>query len=84
METNGFAFESTDTAGMDWALNRALSSWYNDRAEFRALQGRVMRMVSGVALMDSMLVGGEQRCRVSGCCRHHAKFRALRGASCAW
>eukprot|EP00798_Chlamydomonas_sp_ICE-L_P004149 gene4149-14248_t len=45
-ETNGFVFDSTDTAGMDSALNRAMSTWYNDRDEFRALQGRVMRAVS--------------------------------------
>ena len=41
--TNGFAFEGTDPGALDYALNRALDAWYNDRAWFRSLQQRVMR-----------------------------------------
>jgi hypothetical protein len=29
--TNGFAFGGTDTGSLDYALNRAIDSWYNDR-----------------------------------------------------
>ncbi|KAL6763588.1 starch synthase [Haematococcus lacustris] len=43
METNGFVFESVDAAGMDYALNRALSMWYSDKAGWRQLVHRVMR-----------------------------------------
>lgn len=28
MEVNGFSFDGADSAGMDYALNRALSAWY--------------------------------------------------------
>jgi starch synthase len=41
---NGFAFEGADAGGLDYALNRAMDAYYNDRAWFRGLQGRVMRM----------------------------------------
>ena len=41
---NGFAFESTDAGGLDYALNRAVDAFYNDRAWFRGLQSRVMAM----------------------------------------
>jgi len=41
--TNGFAFEGTDPGALDYALNRALDAWYNDRAWFTSLQERVMR-----------------------------------------
>lgn len=40
METNGFSFDGTDAGGMDYALNRAISAWYNDRAWWHALQAR--------------------------------------------
>ncbi|GFH30614.1 uncharacterized protein HaLaN_29499 [Haematococcus lacustris] len=40
--TNGFAFEGTDTTALDYALNRAIDAWYNDRAWFVGLQRRVM------------------------------------------
>ncbi len=43
MLTNGFNFEGTDTAGMDYALNRALSAWYNDRGWWNELACRVMQ-----------------------------------------
>ncbi|KAI8476302.1 MAG: hypothetical protein J3K34DRAFT_382253 [Monoraphidium minutum] len=39
---NGFSFESTDTAGLDYALNRALSVWYSDRSFWDDLVGRIM------------------------------------------
>jgi starch synthase len=39
---NGFSFEGTDTAGMDYALNRALSLWYSDRPAWNALAATVM------------------------------------------
>lgn len=42
--TNGFAFEGADAGGLDYALNRAIDAFYNDRAWFRGLQARVMRM----------------------------------------
>lgn len=38
MEKNGFVFESTDTAGLDYALNRAMATWYNDKDGFRYVQ----------------------------------------------
>jgi len=41
--TNGFAFEGTDTGAEDWALNRALDAFWNDRPWFRSLQKRVMQ-----------------------------------------
>jgi starch synthase len=42
-ETNGFAFEGMDEGGLDYALNRAIDAFYNDRQWFRSLQARVMR-----------------------------------------
>ncbi|KDD76564.1 hypothetical protein H632_c181p4 [Helicosporidium sp. ATCC 50920] len=41
-EPNGFVFEGTDAPGVDYALNRALSLWYTDRAAWDALVARVM------------------------------------------
>ncbi len=43
LATNGYSFESTDPAGLDYALNRALSAWYSDRPWWEALVGRVMQ-----------------------------------------
>ncbi|GLC71233.1 hypothetical protein PLESTF_001092900 [Pleodorina starrii] len=40
--TNGFAFTGTDGGALDYALNRAIDAWYNDRSWFRSLQKRVM------------------------------------------
>lgn len=34
--------QGTDTAALDYAMNRAIDAWYNDRAWFHALQERVM------------------------------------------
>jgi starch synthase len=41
--TNGFSFEGTDEGALDYALNRALDAYYNDRSWFRSLQERVMK-----------------------------------------
>ena len=38
--TNGFAFDGTDEGSLDYALNRAIDSFYNDKAWFQALQKR--------------------------------------------
>jgi len=40
--TNGFAFDGTDNGALDYALNRAIDTFYNDRAWFHGLQARVM------------------------------------------
>ena len=40
--TNGFSFEGTDEGSLDYALNRAIDCWYNDREFFHKLQKRVM------------------------------------------
>ena len=42
--TNGFAFEGADAGSLDYALNRAIDTYYNDKPWFRSLQGRVMAM----------------------------------------
>lgn len=42
-DTNGFAFDGTDPGALDYALNRALDSYWNDRPWFRSLQARVMK-----------------------------------------
>jgi starch synthase len=43
METNGFSFDGTDTAGLDYALNRALTAWYSDQPGWNELTARIMR-----------------------------------------
>ncbi|PNW82516.1 hypothetical protein CHLRE_06g282000v5 [Chlamydomonas reinhardtii] len=40
--TNGFAFTGTDGGALDYAMNRAIDAWYNDRAWFHSLQRRIM------------------------------------------
>jgi starch synthase len=40
---NGFSFEGTDTAGLDYALNRALSMWYSDKQGWYELAASVMQ-----------------------------------------
>lgn len=40
--TNGFSFEGTDTNSLNYALDRCLDAFYNDREWFRLLQKRVM------------------------------------------
>ncbi|KAK1304752.1 hypothetical protein QJS10_CPB11g01349 [Acorus calamus] len=42
LEPNGFSFDGADPAGVDYALNRALSAWYNGRYWFNSLCKRVM------------------------------------------
>ncbi|XP_057544291.1 starch synthase 3, chloroplastic/amyloplastic [Amaranthus tricolor] len=42
LEPNGFNFEGADPAGVDYALNRAISSWYDGREWFNGLQKLVM------------------------------------------
>lgn len=34
--------QGTDEGALDYALNRAIDAWYNDRQWFRGLQRRVM------------------------------------------
>jgi starch synthase len=41
--TNGFSFEGTDEGSLDYALNRAMDAYYNDREWFRGLQARNMK-----------------------------------------
>jgi glycogen synthase len=38
---NGFSFDGTDSDGMDYALNRAIDMWYDDREGFLQLRVRV-------------------------------------------
>jgi starch synthase len=40
---NGFSFEGTDAAGLDYALNRALSMWYSDKEGWYYLASSVMQ-----------------------------------------
>lgn len=42
LEPNGFSFEGADAAGVDYALNRALSAWYDGKEWFDSLRKRVM------------------------------------------
>ncbi|GAB2298877.1 Soluble starch synthase 3, chloroplastic/amyloplastic [Dionaea muscipula] len=42
LETNGFSFEGADAGGVDYALNRAISAWYDGRDWFNSLCKRVM------------------------------------------
>lgn len=43
LHPNGFSFEGTDAAGLDYALNRALSMYYSDRASWNELAADVMQ-----------------------------------------
>lgn len=43
LHTNGFSFEGTDSAGLDYALNRALSMYYSDRESWTELAASVMQ-----------------------------------------
>jgi starch synthase len=43
LHPNGFSFEGTDTAGMDYALNRALGMFYSDRESWNELAAAVMQ-----------------------------------------
>lgn len=42
LQPNGFSFEVPDAAGLDYALNRALSAWYENRDWFYSLCKQVM------------------------------------------
>ncbi|GLT52638.1 hypothetical protein SLA2020_259660 [Shorea laevis] len=42
LEPNGFSFEGADGGGVDYALNRAISAWYDGRDWFNSLCKRVM------------------------------------------
>ncbi|KAG2407001.1 Soluble starch synthase [Vigna angularis] len=42
VEPNGFNFDGTDAAGVDYALNRAISRWYEERHWFNSLCKTVM------------------------------------------
>ncbi|KAE8664462.1 Starch synthase 3 [Hibiscus syriacus] len=42
LETNGFTFDGADCGGVDYALNRAITAWYDDRDWFNSLCTRVM------------------------------------------
>ncbi|GJP76945.1 hypothetical protein CLOP_g7390 [Closterium sp. NIES-67] len=42
MEPNGFSFEGADAAGVDYALNRAISGWYDGREWWQGLAKQVM------------------------------------------
>ncbi|XP_047308837.1 starch synthase 3, chloroplastic/amyloplastic [Impatiens glandulifera] len=42
LEPNGFNFDGADSAGVDYALNRAITSWYDEREWFNLLCKRVM------------------------------------------
>lgn len=42
LEPNGFNFEGADPAGVDYALDRAISSWYDAKEWFDTLRKRVM------------------------------------------
>ncbi|KAK6269015.1 hypothetical protein QUC31_013175 [Theobroma cacao] len=42
LEPNGFNFDGADSGGVDYALNRAISAWYDGREWFYSLCKRVM------------------------------------------
>ncbi|CAI7775865.1 unnamed protein product [Closterium sp. NIES-54] len=41
-DVNGFSFEGADAAGLDYALDRAISGWYDGREWWNGLAKRVM------------------------------------------
>ncbi|KAM1033523.1 hypothetical protein FF1_037005 [Malus domestica] len=43
VEPNGFSFDGADAAGVDYALNRAISAWYDGRDWFNSLCKTVMQ-----------------------------------------
>ncbi|ONM63014.1 dull endosperm1 [Zea mays] len=42
LEPNGFSFDGADSNGVDYALNRAISAWFDARSWFHSLCKRVM------------------------------------------
>ncbi len=64
IEPNGFSFEGMDAAGLDYALNRAMSAWYNDRSWWNALARRIMLRVRGlVHVLKTQTNGRLSQCR---------------------
>lgn len=51
MVTNGYNFEGTDAGGVDYALNRALAAWNNDKQVNGALA--VCPCTSALNALDS-------------------------------
>ena len=43
MQVNGYNFEGSDNNAVDYALNRAISTWYADRESWHQLEDRNMR-----------------------------------------
>ena len=63
MMANGFVFESTDTAGLDHALNRALSTFHSDKRGFREIQAKIMKQDwSWFSPVSDDSVQGERNC----------------------
>ena len=44
LETNGYSFDGADPEGLDYALNRALSTYFSDRELWEELSNKVMLM----------------------------------------
>jgi starch synthase len=42
LQPNGYSFEGTDASAVDYAINRALDHWYNDRNSWNNLARTVM------------------------------------------
>lgn len=42
LQPNGYSFEGTDAGAVDYAMNRALDHWYDDRQSWNALARTVM------------------------------------------
>lgn len=43
LEPNGFSFDGADAGGVDYALNRAITAWYENRDWFNSLCKQVMK-----------------------------------------
>lgn len=76
LAVNGFSFEGTDIGALNYALDRALDSYYNDKAWFHALGQRCMRQdwswnrpVRGTARCRICAVGARCGRRTSRRCR---------------
>jgi starch synthase len=42
-ERNGFTFDFPDTKGIDWALDRALNKWFQERTQWHQLMQQAIR-----------------------------------------
>ncbi len=49
------ALQGTDEGALDYALNRGIDAWYNDKKWFHGLQKRVMEQVRGLAPGDCVV-----------------------------